>query len=113
MKFWNVLEKLLSSKVPNEVLQASMAYANEHSSKIKKEEFESLIDTNIKYCKENDMLSKADFLENLKIEWDSIPQIYKTIFLTILHMEDKYIRNIFTSTAMMYFYREYYQKNRK
>ena len=102
-----IIENILAKGVFKKISKYSKVLADEVASSTKEETIMALINDNIQHCKENDLPDKAEFLENLKTEWNSIPQEIQTKFLLLLFVEKKYMKNIFTSTMIMAIYYNY------
>jgi hypothetical protein len=102
-----LIENVLAKGVLKKISKYSKVLADDIASSTKEETIMALIEKNIKYCNENELPDKAEFLEILKTEWKSIPQETQTKLLILLFVEEKYIRNIFTSTMIVATYYNY------
>ena len=103
----SLVEDILSRGILKKIFKYSGIIANEIVGMVDKSSVENLLDEMIKKANEDELPNKALFIQDLKEEWDTIPERTRTKLLIMLYIEKKFMCNILTGVILMKIYFDY------
>ena len=103
----SLVEDILSKGILKNISKYGGIIADEIVGMVDKSSTNKLLDEIIKEANEDELPNKALFIQDLKEEWDTIPERTRTKLLIMLYIEKKFMNNVLTDIILSKIYYDY------